>query len=160
MPQDIKLAMVASYGLLVALSLLVSGYVVVRYPLLSASADLAGDRFEDQLGTRTRRSVAILRLLALAFFIMSVVFVPLRGINTTIEFLFFGYAIIMIPVLTWLIFSYDPISHPTVATLIRSTFGIGIAFFPLYIPMLVTGSIRGHHMLTSRQAPKKAKSRL
>ena len=147
LPQDIKLAMAMLSGIAVASSLLVSGYVIVRYPFLSLTPALAGDRFEDQLGMHNRWPVLILNILALAFFVMGVVLVPLRGIDTITEVLFVCYAIIMIPVLAFLIFVYGPVSHPTVATLIRSTFGIGIAFFPLYIPMLAIGSIRCNQML-------------
>ncbi len=138
--------MVTLAGIAVALALLVSGYVVVRYPFLSLTPALAGDRFEGQLGPRNRRPVQILRILALAFFIMGVILVPLRGIDNLVESLFVCYASTMIPVLAWLVVAYDPVSHPTVATLIRSTFGIGIALFPLYIPMLVLGSMRCHEM--------------
>jgi hypothetical protein len=119
-----------------------SGYVVIRFPLLSLSPAIVGDNFDAQIGTRHRRLVMLLRILALVFFVTGAILVPWKGLDTVVELLFVGYAVVMIPVLVWLLFAYDSVSSPIVATLSRSTFGIGIVAFPLYLPLLFIGAMR------------------
>jgi hypothetical protein len=141
-PQELKVALATLAGTCVASSLLVSGYVVIRFPLLSLAPAIVGDRFDVQIGTRHRRLVMLLRILALVFFVTGAVLVPWKGLDTVVELLFVGYAVVMIPVLVWLLFAYDSVSSPIVATLSRSTFGIGIVAFPLYLPLLFIGAMR------------------
>jgi hypothetical protein len=58
-----------------------------------------------------------------------------------IEFWFVGF----------LLTSYRKEKHPTIATFLELTYGIGIVMFPIYIPTLVIGSIRCRRFLKSLQ---------
>ena len=158
LPQELKVALAILAGTSVASSLLVSGYVVIRFPLLSLSPAIVGDKFDAQIGTRHRRLVTLLRILVLVFFVMGAILVPWKGLDTVVELLFLCYAVVMIPVLAWLIFAYDSVANPIVATLSRNTFGFGIAAFPLYLPLLFIGAMRclwdapGPRLTTSAQS--------
>lgn len=59
-----------------------------------------------------------------------------------IEFGFIGF----------LLTSYRQDKHPTIATFLELTFGIGIVFFPIYLPSIVVGTIRCRRFLRSLQA--------
>jgi hypothetical protein len=59
----------------------------------------------------------------------------------SIELLFVGF----------LLTSYRKEKHPTIATALEITFGIGIVLFPIYVPTLVIGSIRCRRFLASLQ---------
>lgn len=141
-PHELKIALAMLAGTCIALSLLVSGYVVIRFPLLSLSPAIAGDTFDVQIGTRHRRLVMLLRILALVFFGVGAILVPWRGLDSAVELLFLCYSVVMIPVLVWLIFAYESAANPIVATLARSTFGVSLALLPLYAPLLVIGAMR------------------
>ena len=51
----------------------------------------------------------------------------------------------------FLTFKYDPVTHPTVATYIRSTIGIGVLLFPIFIPALIVGGIRCRRLLEAQE---------
>ena len=47
----------------------------------------------------------------------------------------------------FLVFRFDKVRHPTIATFIRSTLGIGIVFYPMYVFTIAIGAWRCHRLL-------------
>ena len=53
----------------------------------------------------------------------------------------------MLGFLLFLTFGYSPERYPAVATYLRATAGVGLVFFPLFIPALIVGTIRANQIL-------------
>jgi hypothetical protein len=69
-PSVVKIGFACLFGLFVIASLIVSVYVVVRYPYLSLLRPIDGDHFDKQIGPNANRLVRILKILALSLSIM------------------------------------------------------------------------------------------
>ncbi len=151
-PRFIKIGFGCMLGAVVVASLVVCTYVVVRYPYLSLLQPVDGDYLDRRTTRNTRVLVSVLKLLALVFCITAVILIPRNGFCTPPSVLAFCYFLVMIPFLTFLTFIYRPILHPTIATFIRATLGIGVIFFPVYIPILALGSIRCRRLLNAAKA--------
>ncbi|QDU97381.1 hypothetical protein [Lignipirellula cremea] len=142
-----RVVVLAGLGMVIVVSFLLSAYVVVRYPYLSLVGASDGDLFDRQVGSNLGWLTSVLKVLGLLFLVMAVVLIARRGFVSPAAVLFFVYALVMIPVLLFLFFWYRPASHPTVATLIRSTFGVGLLLFPLFLPFVIIGSFRCQRLL-------------
>jgi hypothetical protein len=51
----------------------------------------------------------------------------------------------------FLLFKYNRFDHPTVATLLRCSMGLGVLFFPLFLPAVIIGSGRAKSLLAEAQ---------
>ena len=150
-PAVVKIGVACLFGLFVVASLTVSVYVIIRYPYLSLVRPVDGDLFERQLGPNTHRLVRVLKVFALALSIMVAILIPLNGMATVPATLTFCYSLVMVPFLFFLTYLYSPASYPTIATFIRATFGIGLVFYPLFIPFLAIGAVRCRRILREAQ---------
>jgi hypothetical protein len=148
-PSFVKIGFGCMLGALVVASLVVCAYVVVRYPYLSLVQPVDGDYLDRRTTGNTRGLVFVLKLLASAFCIMATVLIPRNGFATPPSIAAYCYFLVMLPFLAFLTFAYRPTVHPTIATYMRATLGVGVILFPVYIPILVVGSIRCRRLLNA-----------
>ena len=143
------------------LSVSMSCYVVIRYPYISLVSTSDEDTFSKQFVSK--------RLMFVAKLILPIGLFRFCVLTTTAFFNGDGFQIVRAAVMAYfyiqfvftlfLCFWYDPVTHPTVATFIRATLGIGLILVPLLLPVLFIGSIRCKHLLdaaaqaTSDQRP-------
>lgn len=130
-------------------ALVIAAYVVVRYPYLSLVSARDGDVFSSQI--RSTFLLWILKsvgLLALIILVGVLVVVALeKGGEKPLLYLVLAYFVVLVLFVLYLCFWYDPTSSPTIATFMRSTLGIGIVLIPLFLPVLVVGSVRCRRLL-------------
>ncbi len=124
-------------------------YVVIRYPFLGILYATDGDLFHrNYRSTRsTRILIRVLNCVAIIMFVLLPVGLLSKPVFSIFDAALCVYSIILVAFLWFLAFRYDRISHPTIATYIRASFGIGIVLFPLFIPAIVAGSLRCSSML-------------
>lgn len=131
------------------LSVSMSCYVVIRYPYISLVSTSDEDTFSKQFVSK--------RLMFVAKLILPIGLFGFCVLTTTAFFNGDGFQIVRAAVMAYfyiqfvftlfLCFWYDPVTHPTVATFIRATLGIGLILVPLLLPVLFIGSIRCKHLL-------------
>ncbi len=143
-------------GGIVIFALCISSYVVVRYPYLSLVQTHDGDvysaQFTSKVLARIMKTVSLMILFLLLAVLVGVTAV--KGIANPQQVAALAYVVILFLFVVYLCFGYDPVLNPTIATFIRSTLGLGIVLMPLFIPVLVVGSLRCRRLLeaeTSRQ---------
>jgi hypothetical protein len=61
--------------------------------------------------------------------------------------LWFVYLGFMFGFCMFMAFVYDPVQHPTLATLARATLGMGLLLFPIFLPIVMIGSFRMRRLL-------------
>ena len=137
-----------------AFALTISSYVVIRYPYLSLVQTRDGDIFSAQFTSkvlaRITKTVGFLTLLVLLAVLAGVTAV--KGIANPWQVVALAYVFILFLFVAYLCFVYDPNAHPTIATFIRSTLGLGIVLMPLFIPVLIVGSHRCRRLLDAETA--------
>ena len=134
---------------IVCFALFISAYVVIRYPFISlvetSDEDIFAQTFTSKTLTRLTKATA---LTILGVILLSMALVLFTKGNLTV---FYAISIIYVTVLfgfvCYVCFFYDAESHPTLATFIRSTLGVGIVLSPLFLPILAVGSYRCRLML-------------
>lgn len=131
-------------GSVILFGLVVSNYTIIRYPYLSlvATDDYFLQSFPNNKSClyTTLKMTAIVTVFVLGFSIC------LDGL-TLRELPFVIYLVLMFGFLVFLTFAYEPVTHPTVATFIRTTLGVGVIFFPVFLPALIIGSWRCQSLL-------------
>lgn len=146
-PQIVKTIAGSILGLIVLASLTVSYYVIVRYPYLSLVPTQDDDHFAKHFSLSGSWLYTLLKYLALMTILVLLISLVLNGIDDLKKTLILVYVMIMLGFLTFLTFRYDPIRHPTIATFIRATLGIGVLLFPLFLPAVAIGSMRCSQLL-------------
>jgi len=73
---------------------------------------------------------------------MMMVSITLHGFSDEWAYFVFGYSSILLAFMIFYATTFRPQTHPTIATFIRATLGLGVVLFPLYIPALIIGSAR------------------
>ena len=136
-------------GCIVVFALLASCYVVIRYPYLSLVQTSDGDIFSNQFTSQTlARVTKALSLLILILLLGVLVYVTwTKGIANLLLASSLAYVAILFAFVVFLSFRYDAELHPTVATFIRATLGFGILLSPVFIPVLMIGSVRCRRLL-------------
>ena len=149
MPPIIAIVVGSVIGSIVLGSLIVSQYVIIRYPFLSL-IETKDDYFAKQIsaGSRLYPILRWITMLMLVLIIGTMFLQPIRDFRPVIVIV---YGIFMLGFLMFMTFKYDPVTHPTVATYIRSTIGIGILLFPLFLPALIVGSFRCRRLLEAQE---------
>lgn len=146
-PENVKWIVVGIVVAIAILSLIVASYVIVRYPYLSLVP--ANDFF----AANTSQSIKPLgRVLGcLSLFVLTMLFVVcvlsiagvmvggLKGNQLVVAVI---YLPLMIGFVGFLTIFYSLEKYPVIATFIHVTLGIGILFFPLYLPAIFIGSVR------------------
>jgi len=148
-PDAMKWVLAGVIASIVVFALVASCYVVVRYPYLSlvqpSDGDMLSKQFTSKLLTRVTKAVGLATLSVLLFVLVLASWN--NGIASVSEALLLAYVAILFCFLVYLCFFYDAELHPTIATFIRSTLGLGIPLFPFFIPVLIVGSIRCRRLL-------------
>jgi hypothetical protein len=142
-PMDVKRLILSTVGLVVLFSLLLSCYVIIRYPYLSLIEPDDGDLYSRFVRARrwmlkflgVSTSVSLVLLSVMQFLVSKTwSWWPLYGLTLALFVIF-------------LTFFYRSEYYPTIATFLRATLGAGIFFFPLFIPVLLIGSFRCQRLL-------------
>jgi len=149
LPENLQVSVGNAIYLIAAISLCVSFYVIVRYPLLSLFEPSGGDQFKKYFASSGGRVYKILKIAALAAVLIVIISMLLDGKNNLQESLKLVYFVAMFGCLIFMTFIYKPASHPAVATFIRATLGVGVLVFPIFIPALIVGSIRYKRLLAN-----------
>lgn len=149
LPQNAQVVVGVTIYLIAGISLCVSFYVIVRYPLLSLFEPSGGDQFMKYFASSGGRVYKILKIAALAAVLIVIISMLLDGKNNLQESLKLVYFVAMFGCLLFMTFIYKPASHPAVATFIRATLGVGLLVFPIFIPALIVGSIRYKRLLAN-----------
>lgn len=153
----LQIAIWAIVAGIASLAVLTSCYVVIRYPYISLVATSDQDTFSKQFESKRLLLVAkIILPTGIFFFCLGTTIAFFSGMgNLTVQVIALPYAYILFVFSLFLCFCYDPISHPTIATFIRSTLGIGLVLAPMLLPVLLVGSIRCKSLLdTQSQSPR------
>lgn len=136
--------------LLFALS--TAAYVVIRYPYISLVETRDGDIYSEQINSHGLinflKIVSMIGFGVCFFFSLTTV---LNAVNlTTVQLLWFVYVGFMFVFCSFMTFFYDPVQHATIATLARSTFGLGLVLFPIFFPIVIIGSFRMRRLLADQ----------
>jgi hypothetical protein len=149
-PQLVKTAVFAMLGVVVLASLVISNYVVIRYPYISLVESEDGDPFSKHFASQGSWLYWVLKLVGLVTPAIIVAGILCAGIDSPAKLVALGYCAILTVFMVFFTFFYDPIRHPTVATFIRSTLGLGIALFPVFGISIAIGSIRCRGLLNTQ----------
>jgi hypothetical protein len=145
-------------GCIVAFALFAASYVVIRYPYLSLVSTRDGDIFTQQFTSKTlARVTKFVSLATLSILLLALIYVAwTKGITGALQAFSLAYIAILFCFVLYLCFFYDAEIHPTVATFIHSTLGLGIILVPFFIPVLVVASSRCRGLLEDEIARQQA----
>lgn len=132
---------------IIVTSLLTSYYVIIRYPFLSLVQTKDPDPFARHFSSADGRLYFFLKLLTMVCILVSLPLTVMKGLDTLPSILLFCDTLFVLGFLIFFTFWYQPIRHPTVSTFVRSTLGLGIPLFPLFLPAIWIGSLRCSKML-------------
>lgn len=135
-------------------SLFSASYVVIRYPFLGLVDLKDGDLFSKYFTQRKRwlwTFLNVLVIITIAIILAAIGFSlfagPVKlGARDVFILTFF---VLEMAFLVFLLGWYDRVQHPTVATFIWATLGIGILLAPFYLPAILIGSYRCKRLLDS-----------
>lgn len=153
----LQIAIWALVAGIASLAVLTSCYVVIRYPYISLIATSDQDTFSKQFESKRLLLVAkIILPTGIFFFCLGTTIAFLSGTgNFAVQAVVLPYSYVLFVFSLFLCLWYDPISHPTIATFIRSTLGIGLVLAPILLPVLLTGSIRCKILLDAQSQSSK-----
>ena len=138
-------------GLFALIGYVSTCWVLVRYPYIGMVDSSDGDlysKYVDQLGAFVKKLLGLCAVVCLVF----ALFAPLRdGKLTGLEILWLLYGGSTLLFLLFILFRFNRLDHPAVATLLRCTLGFGIPLFPLFVPALLVGSQRAKRLLDEAQ---------
>lgn len=149
-PEKVRVVMFAVLGVVVLGSLLVSNYVLIRYPYISLVEPENGDPFSKHFASQGSWLYWALKLFGLATAVVVTLSMIVVGIDSPAKMFALAYGIALTLFMVFLTFFFQPLKHPTISTFIRSTLGLGIAFFPLFAVSIAIGSLRCRRLLDSR----------
>ena len=144
MPGPARQAFVSLVLFVIVFGLIVSSYTVIRYPYLSLLS--TEDYFLKVFPNSSSRLFKTCKILAIAVIAFVILTLSIDGLKPR-EIFPLLYLTAMLGFLIYLTFFYDPIEHPTIATFIRTTLGIGIVVFPIFVPILAIAMIRCQSLL-------------
>lgn len=129
------------------LGLLMTYYAVIRYPYMGLVDAADGDLYAKYVESKSKILFGFLKVTGLIAGVLLLVAPWLDGKLTPGEGLLLLYVVPVVGFMLFLVFRYSRIDHPTVATLLRCSMGLGVLLFPLFIPALILGSMRGKALL-------------
>lgn len=149
-PAVLRAIVLSCLGLLVFCCLLLSHYVVIRYPYISLVEPEDGDSFSRHFASAGSSLYVFLKVagLLVPFLIATAIWVT--GFQDIASTLTFAYCIPLIVFMSYFIVAYDSVQHPTITTFVRSTLGLGVPLYPFYIVTIVIGVVRCRHLLKSQ----------
>jgi hypothetical protein len=142
-----QFAVGASSGACVLVGFIATYYAVIRYPYMGLVDAADGDLFSKHIESQKKwvRVAAILICLLIA---ASGILLPMGdGQVAGWEWLVIFYSSVVFSFVIFLMFYYDRVDHPTIATFLRCSMGLGIFLFPLFVPAIVIGSLRVNTLL-------------
>lgn len=143
----LQFAVGGASGACVAAGILATYYAVIRYPYMGLVDAADGDLFSKHIESQKRwvRIAAVLVCLVIA---IAGILVPMKdGQVNGWEWLVIFYSSAVFLFVIFLMFYYNRLDHPTIATFLRCSMGLGIFLFPFFVPAIVIGSMRVNYLL-------------
>lgn len=138
-------------GLLVVVGFAATCWVIVRYPFIGMVDAADGDlyaKYVEKTPMLLKKFVGLCLAIGLG---ISLYLPTADGRITGIEVLWIVYGALVLFFVLFLLFKYNRFDHPTVATLLRCSMGLGVLFFPLFLPAVIVGSGRAKRLLADAQ---------
>jgi len=146
-PQAVRIFVLGVLGAIVLGSLLISNYVIIKYPFISLVDPEDGDPFSQHYASHGSWLYRVLKFIALITPLALAAGIFCSGISDTPKLICFVYCIILVAFMLFFTIWYSPVRHPTVSTFVRSTLGLGIVLYPLYAVSIFIGAWRCRQML-------------
>lgn len=131
--------------------LLLSNFVIIKYPYLSLVEPDDGDPFTHNYASHGSCLYKVLKYVAMITVAVLIVSLAVADIDTIEKALLIIYFSVMLFFLTFLTLFFDPVRHPTIATFIRATLGVGIVLFPFFVISIAIGSVRCWYLLSGTE---------
>lgn len=129
------------------LGLFMTYYAVIRYPYMGLVDAADGDLYAKYIESKSKILFGFLKVAGLIAGVLLLIAPWLDGRLTPGEGLLLLYVVPVVGFMVFLVFRYSRLDHPTVATLLRCSMGLGVLLFPFFIPALMLGSMRGKALL-------------
>jgi len=146
-PPIVRTVLLALILTVMAGALLLSNYVIIKYPYLSLVEPEDGDPFTRHYASHGSCLYSVLKYVAIVTVAGILLGIVSSGIDTTPKIVSVIYLGMLLPFLVFLTLFYDPVRHPTISTFIRATLGIGIVLFPLFAITIAIGVFRCWYLL-------------
>ncbi|MFO0013511.1 MAG: hypothetical protein ACK553_12260 [Planctomycetota bacterium] len=143
----LRFAVLSASGACAAVGFIATYYAVVRYPYMGLVDAVDGDLFSKYIESQKKWVQVAAILICLVIAIAGVVVPMLDGRIVVLEWVVILYAAAVLVFVMFLLFYYDPTDHPTIATFLRCSMGLGIFLYPFFVPALVIGSMRVDRLL-------------
>jgi hypothetical protein len=137
----------AASGICAAVGLIATFYAVIRYPYMGLVDAADGDLFAKYIESNRKWVLVTVKVLMLIGALAGIIVPMLDGQISQRDAWVILYAFAILAFMVFLLFFYNREDHPTVATFLRCSMGLGVFFYPLYIPALVIGSMRVQRLL-------------
>jgi len=138
-------------GLFAIAGFIATNWVLVRYPYIGMVDATDGDlysKYIEKVSVFLKKLVGLCIAMALAF----ALYAPIRDGNLTgLELLWLAYGGSVLIVVVFVLLKFNRYDHPTLATLLRCSMGVGLLFFPLFLPAIIIGSGRAKRLLAEAQ---------
>lgn len=141
-PDGIKTIVLSMIGLLIVGCLILSHYVIIRYPYISLVLPNDGDPFSTHFASAGSRLYTVLKFIGLVCPAVIALAIALAGFRNLASQITFVYCILLFLFMLFFTFIYEPVRHPTITTFVRSTLGLGIPLYPIYAVTIMIGSWR------------------
>lgn len=146
-PESIKFAGVSILGAIVLTCLLISHYVIIRYPYLSLVEPEDGDMFSRHFPSAGSVLYVVLKVIGVLIPLTILLGCWASGFQNVAAKFTFVYCTLLFLFMVHFTFLYDSLKHPTITTFIRSTLGLGIPLYPFYALTIAIGSWRCQNLL-------------
>ena len=148
-PLPFKIVAWSVFGAIAFCSLVISHYVIIRYPFISLVEPAGGDPFTHHFKSHGSWLYTLLKLATLFALLVTATIIVIGGIRNIPTAIILAYCVVLVIFMLFFTFWYDPNQHPTIATFIRSTLGLGILLYPLYSVTILIGAWRCRQALTA-----------
>ena len=146
-PKWLSIAIGAFSGPCALVGLIATYYAVIRYPYIGLVDATDGDLYHKYIESRSNWIQVAVKLLCLVVAGIGIVAPVSDGVVTAIDWLIVLYSIAIFLFVLFLLLYYDRIDHPAITTFLRCSMGLGLFFYPFFIPALVIGSFRAEALL-------------
>jgi hypothetical protein len=143
----LQIAIGAASGVCALVGMIATYYAVIRYPYMGLVDASDGDLFSKYIESQKKWVLNLAKAVGILVATSAIVARLWDGQINALDLLIAVYAASILIFLIFLAFFYDRADHPTVATFLRCSMGLGIFLYPLFIPALVIGSMRVNTLL-------------
>ncbi len=155
----LRLIVVCAAAVCGAVGLIATYYAVIRYPYMGLVDAADGDLFSKYIEARPKWMMVFVKIAGLIGTVAAVVVPFTDGQLSDAEVWMVLYALSLLGFFIFLSFFYSREDYPTVATFLRCSMGMGIFVYPIFIPALLLGSMRGRMLLDNATAQIEADRR-